>query len=158
MARDDYPITCHGASLGQASAPRTRPRPWAGSRQPNSYSPNSNRNMSGPRPGPRGTKHPKSTAQGTQRPPTGRARLGHQLDGIFHGNHRRSKFKPARHSHPATIWNSILCGLELAINTNITKPHKRTPNFCNPSLLPSVASPIPHPCALLLHLHVSPLR
>jgi hypothetical protein len=29
--------------------------------------------------------------------------------------------------------------------------------FRNPSL-PSVASPIPHPCALLLHLHATPLR
>ncbi len=52
---------------------------------------------------------------------------------------------------------NILCGFELAVDANITKPYKRTLYFRNPSL-PLVASPIPHPCALLLHLHVSPLR
>ena len=41
------------------------------------------------------------------------------------------KFKPARDSHPATNLESILCGLELASNTNITKPYKRTPYFRN---------------------------
>jgi hypothetical protein len=66
-------------------------------------------------------------------------------------------FKSARDSHPATNLESILCGLEPDTNANIFKLYKHTPYFRNPSL-PSVTSPIPHPCAPILHLHALPLR
>jgi hypothetical protein len=67
---------------------------------------------------------------------------------------------------PCNNLGQILCELKAAINTNIAKQapsqpraaHKRRDaKFRNPSL-PSVASPIPHPCAPLLHLHATPLR
>jgi hypothetical protein len=55
----------------------------------------------------------------------------HKLDGTFHGkfNRQLKLLKPARDSHLATILKLILCGLKPDINTNIIKPHKRTPNF-----------------------------
>jgi hypothetical protein len=142
---------------GPAPAPqaKTAPHgPGTGSRKVSHPVPTGTR--AGPRPSPRGQNISSQLPKRTQRLPTGRARLGLQLHGIFYGNHRRSISNP-HEIRPCNNLELILCRLKPAINTNITKPHKRTPKFRNPSL-PSFASPIPHPCALLPHLHATLLR
>jgi hypothetical protein len=113
------------------------------------------RTRAGPRPSSRSSKF-KSTAQANSTPANRKGQTRTPASWNIPRNYGQSSFKFARDLRAATIWNNPL-RTQAAINTNIPKPLKRTPNFATLRSLWSL-HPFPTHVLLLLHLHATPLR